>query len=728
VTDAVLESGARVSREQTRARRPDAKGHVERGGVRVFYEVYGQDHRPTVVLLPTWSVVPARHWKGQIPYLARHFRVVTFDGRGNGRSDRPAGPEAYGDDEFALDTLAVMDATGTSRAVLVALSCGATRAAILAAEHPERVISMACISPAVPLAPGHPDRARVHARFEDDLDTDEGWAKYNAAYWRREYRAFLEFFFAQMFHEPHSTKQIEDAVEWGLGTDPETLADTVRGMALCRSERFAELCARVRCPVLVVHGDADRVRPLAQGEALAAATGGRLVVLEGSGHGPHARDPVKINRLLRAFVEETGAGERRGRHAGAAHRATWRRASLRPRRALFVSSPIGLGHARRDVAIARELRRLVPDLQIDWLAQDPVTRVLEPAGERVHPASANLASESAHIAAEARGHELDCFTAFRRMDEILAANFMVFDDVVRAEHYDLWVGDEAWEVDHFLHENPEAKTAAYCWLTDFVGWLPADPGDPREVALTADYNAEMIEQVERYPRVRDRAIFVGDPEDIVARSFGSGLPDIRAWTCAHYAFAGYVAGAPRFAASDRPALRDRLGYAPGEAVCVVTVGGSGVGEALLRRVIAAHPLARKRVPGLRMVVVAGPRIDRRSLPAADGVEVHGYLDDLPQHLAACDLAVIQGGLTTAMELTASNRPFLFFPLQRHCEQCIHVDHRLRRYGAGRRMEFEACGPEEIAAAIAADIGREVRARPVPAGGAARAARLIAQVL
>ena len=109
----------------------------------------------------------------------------------------------------------------------------------------------------------------------------------------------------------------------------------------------------------------------------------------------------------------------------------WRRALTRQRRALYVSSPIGLGHAWRDVAIARELRALHPDLEIDWLAQDPVTRVLEACGERIHPASALLANESRHIAASSRGQELNAFQALREMDEILLANFMVFDDVVR---------------------------------------------------------------------------------------------------------------------------------------------------------------------------------------------------------------------------------------------------------------------------------------------------------
>ena len=128
------------------------------------------------------------------------------------------------------------------------------------------------------------------------------------------------------------------------------------------------------------------------------------------------------------------------------------------------------------------------------------------------------------------------------MDEILCANFMLFHDIVREQRYDVWIGDEAWEVDHFLHENPELKTSPYAWLTDFVGFLPMPAGGDAEAYLTADYNAEMVEHIERYPHVRDRAIFVGDAEDVVPGSFGPGLPEIREWTRRHYDFSGYVPG------------------------------------------------------------------------------------------------------------------------------------------------------------------------------------------
>jgi len=438
--------------------------------------------------------------------------------------------------------------------------------------------------------------------------------------------------------------------------------------------------------------------------------------LEGRAPLPQAPGRVKVTLPLRDFASPPPPAGR------------WRRGRSRRKRALFVCSPIGLGHAQRDVAIADELRKLYPDLEIDWLAQNPVTSVLQARGERIHPASAFLASESGHFESESAEHDLHCFQAWRRMDEILVSNFMLFHDVVRDDPYDLWIGDEAWELDYFLHENPELKTAAYVWLTDFVGWLPMPDGGEPEASLTADYNAEMIEQIGRYPRLRDRALFVGDPDDVVADRFGPELPLIRDWTEQNFAFAGYVTGFDPADFADRDRLRAELGYRDDEAVCIVTVGGSGVGADLLRRVIAAFPEAKRLVPELRMVVVAGPRIDPRSLPTHAGLEVRPYVHELYRHLAACDLAIVQGGLTTAMELTANQRPFLNFPLRHHFEQNFHVRHRLERYGAGRVMDFESDGPAEIARAIVEEIGRPVEYLPVDSNGAARAAAVIGEVL
>jgi predicted glycosyltransferase len=448
-------------------------------------------------------------------------------------------------------------------------------------------------------------------------------------------------------------------------------------------------------------------------------TGGELVEIPDGGHNPNARKPVPVNLALRELAERVRPA-RNGRDR------TVHRPDGRPR-ALYVSSPIGLGHAQRDVAIARELRALVPDLAIDWLAQDPVTRVLEAEGESIHPASEHLASESRHIESECGEHALHCFQAWRRMDEILLANYMVFRDVVREHSYDLWIADEGWDVDYYLHEHPNEKQARYAWLTDFVGWLPMPEGGRHEASLTADYNAEMVGHIARHPEVRDRALFVGNPDDIVPDRLGPDLPHIRDWTEGNYDFVGYVTGFDPAALGDRAALRAELGYGDDEQVCIVTVGGSGVGEPLLRRVVAAFPAARARVPGLRMIVVAGPRIDPASLPTAEGLEVRAYVHNLYRHLAACDLAVVQGGLTTTMELTANQRPFIYFPLRDHFEQNFHVAHRLDRYGAGRRMDFDTTTPEDIADAIATEIGRDVAYREVETDGARRAAQRLAEM-
>jgi len=691
-----------------RARYPDREGVLPHRGVPIAWESYGDGER-TVLLIPPWQIVHSRIWKAQIPYLARYFRIVTFDPPGNGRSGRPA--TGYDHDGLADAIVALMDATDTARASLVTLSRSAWQGVILAAEHPERVERLVLTGCALDDAP------RGGAAFhEPPGEHPQGWAKFNAGYWRAHYREFLEFFFAQAANEAHSSKQREDGVAWGLETTPEILIATV-DEGRCRTP-LAELLAAVGCPTLIVHGTEDRVRPIALSErAHGAIAGSTFIPMEGSGHLPNTRDPVRYNLLLRDFLAPT-----------AARRRPWSRARARRPRALFVSSPIGLGHALRDVAIAGALREARPDLDISWLAQDPVTRVLEARGETIHPASRLLAGESAHFESEAGEHDLHAFYAWRNMDEILVANFMVLHDVLEAEPFDLVIGDEAWDVDYYLHENPELKRTAFAWLTDFVGWLPIDAGDGREARLAADYNAEMIEQIARLPRVRDAALFVGTPDDVVDAEFGPGLPRIRDWTREHFDFPGYILPFDPAAFADRDALRARLAFRADEKVVFAAVGGTGVGHHLLRRVVAAAPATRRLLPEARIIVVTGPRIDPATLPPAPGVEYRRFVPDLYAHLAACDLAVVQGGLSTCMELTATKRPFLYFPLRNHFEQNVHVPYRLARYGAGVRMDYTQTDPEALAHAIADGLKRPVLYRDVETDGARRAAATLARLV
>jgi predicted glycosyltransferase len=238
----------------------------------------------------------------------------------------------------------------------------------------------------------------------------------------------------------------------------------------------------------------------------------------------------------------------------------------------------------------------------------------------------------------------------------------------------------------------------------------------------------MIEQVARFPRVRDRALFVGSRDDVVDRTFGPGLPNIRQWTSEHYDFPGYVLPFDPAEFADRDGLRARMGFRADQRVVLAAVGGTAVGRHLLGKVVEASARMRRSVPDLRLLVITGPRIDPASLPPAPGVEYRRFVPDLYAHLAACDLAIVQGGLSTCMELTATRRPFIYVPLRNHFEQHVHVPHRLARYGAGVRLDYAEINPETLAAAVADGLKRPVTYREVETGGARRAAEMIAPLL
>ncbi len=702
-----------------RAKLPNHSGFVDRDGVKIYYEIYG-DGKETMVFLPPWSIVHSRIYKAQIPYFSERFRCITYDGRGNGKSDRPEDVAAYSLDNYLADALAVMDATDSGQAIVIGLSFAGMLASVMAAHHPERVKAAILVGTVTSIGPAsYPYLANTH--FVTRRERFEGWDKFNREHWLANYPDFAEHFVRNIHSDPHSTKQIEDGIGWAGDTTGPVLVKTIDARIVPPQFDVSEAMYRkISCPLLVIHGDNDQIQPYARAQAVAEITGAELVTIAGGGHNPLGRIPAKCNALIVDFLDRRLGIAAPGRCAS--------RPARKARRALYLSSPIGLGHGRRDIAITRELRKLHPDLEVDWLAQDPVTRLLEASGERVHPLSRRLASESRHIEMESGEHDLHCFQAIRNMDEVLIANFMIFQDAVDEGDYDLVIADEAWDIDHYWHEHPELKKAKLAWFTDFVGYVPMPSGGEHEAFLTTDYNAEMIEHIERHPGVRDRAIFVGGPEDIVPLSFGKDLPMMRDWVPRHFDFAGYIIGEHPQSFGSRAELRQRLGYRPGERVCIVTVGGSAVGAHLIRRILQSYPMARAKLPELRMIVVAGPRIDPASLNPPEGVEVRAFVPDLDRHLAACDLALVQGGLTTCMELTAAGTPFLYFPLKNHFEQNFHVAHRLDRYGAGRRMEFATSTPDMIADAMVGALRAPAKFKSVEANGAARAARMLADLI
>jgi pimeloyl-ACP methyl ester carboxylesterase len=292
-------SATQQPREQSRARYPDRTGFVDRPGGRVWYEVYGSGD-PPIVFVPPWQIVHSRVWKAQIPDFARRHLVVAWDNLGNGRSDRPLDPLVHTTFARTANLEAVMDAAEVPRAVLVGLSSASGPLIVFAAEHPERVLGLVFICPASPF--GEPSSA-VDVPFEEPLPDDAGWHKENIHFWRRDYRAFIEFFFGEAFPAPHSTKQIEDAVGYGLDTDAEALAATLRAPRTVDLATFTRMCAAIRAPTLVIQGTDERVSHVTQGVGIARAIpAARLVLCEGAGHIANARDPVRVNLLMRDFI------------------------------------------------------------------------------------------------------------------------------------------------------------------------------------------------------------------------------------------------------------------------------------------------------------------------------------------------------------------------------------------------------------------------------------------
>lgn len=390
-------------------------------------------------------------------------------------------------------------------------------------------------------------------------------------------------------------------------------------------------------------------------------------------------------------------------------------------RVLYLSSPIGLGHARRDIGIANALRDLVTDVRIDWLAQDPVTRLLVHHGETVHPASVELASESDHFLAEADDHRLHVNGAFQRAGDLLYANAEVLDRVLVEDTYDLVVADEAWEVQYFWHAEPRRKRAALAWMTDFVGVLPIPELGDVDAAEVRRANQDYFDQVEGTPWVRDAAMYLGTAGDVVDLEFGPGLPRIRDWVAERYDCVGWVPGFDKDALPSRDEVIHRYLLDANSEVVVAAVGGSGIGAGLLRVVCEAHRLLRRRRPSLVTIVVTGPRIDADSLPDAPGLRKLTFVPQLHELLATADCAVVQGGLSTTMELAYAGTPFVYVPLIDHFEQQFHVRHRLDHHGVGRAVDYRTMNAESLAA----DVESMITATPPSVDVSPEAARTVA---
>lgn len=394
---------------------------------------------------------------------------------------------------------------------------------------------------------------------------------------------------------------------------------------------------------------------------------------------------------------------------------------------LYFSASIGLGHVVRDIAIAKELRKRIPGVEIDWIAANPASIVLKEAGERLHPDAAHLGNDSGAAERAASGkHRLELFRYCVSALGPWFKNIRAVRDLVRREQYDLLVADEAYELDLGLRWNLLRLGSPFAMIYDFVGYFPTSR-HPLDLALARFWNWEWSRLGRFYDGVSNVALFVGEPEDVPDRSLGYRLPNCRDLARGVCDFLGYVVRFDPEEYVDRTNVRAALGYGS-EPLVVCSIGGSAVGKDLLELCGRTYPLVRARIPDLRMVLVCGPRLDTAEVQVPPGVEVREYVPKLHEHFAACDLAIVQGGGSTTLELTALRRPFLYFPLEGHFEQEVHVAGRLRRSGAGTEVAFSATDPEALADLVLEKLESPHCPASIRVDGARRAADALARLL
>ena len=396
-------------------------------------------------------------------------------------------------------------------------------------------------------------------------------------------------------------------------------------------------------------------------------------------------------------------------------------------RVLFVSGSFGLGHVTRDLAVVRELRRKAPHVEVGWLSASPATEVLAQAGETLVPECQEYRNETDAADAVGTRGRLNLTTYVYRALGKWVHNAHVIRRAGRQGAFDLIVGDETYEVvvAHVLgfRVMPDVP---YIMIYDFWG-LDVRTGSLFERLGAWGVNLIWTQQQRVTARGDNAALFIGEPDDIEDSRFDVFLPNRRRCAENRVNFLGYMLTYNPASLPPKDRLRAELGYGPGPLV-ICTVGGTAVGRELLELCGRAYPLALARLPGLRLVLVCGPRIDPDRLEVPEAVEKRGMVPDLYRHFAAADLVVTQGGGTTTLELTALRVPFLFFPVKGQAEQELTIANRLARQRAGVRMSLAETTPTSLAATIADYIGSRVSYPPIPWDGAGRAADIILERL
>ncbi len=393
---------------------------------------------------------------------------------------------------------------------------------------------------------------------------------------------------------------------------------------------------------------------------------------------------------------------------------------------LFISGSLGLGHITRDIAIADHLRKLLPGIDIEWLAANPATILLIEKGERLVPGADQYANENVSAEKAAKGSSLNLISYLLKSRSIWKQNKDFFLNLIAIKKYDLVIGDETYEINLALREHPEMKKFPFVMIFDFVG-LHALTMNPLERLGVYYWNRVWSHdyRLKQKPPY-DLALFVGELDDVPDNSFGFMLPDRREFAKALYTFIGYVFPFDVKLFSDKQEIRKKLGYGD-EPLLICSLGGTAIGKELLELCGQACNIVKEKIPDLHAVFVTGPRLSADSIDLPEGIDVKGYIPRLYEHFASCDLAIVQGGATSAFELTALRKPFIYFPLEKHSEQA-NVSRILSQRGAGIKLVLSKTTPEYLADQIIKNIGQNVSYPDIPSDGAHKAAQSLVQLL
>jgi UDP-N-acetylglucosamine:LPS N-acetylglucosamine transferase len=389
---------------------------------------------------------------------------------------------------------------------------------------------------------------------------------------------------------------------------------------------------------------------------------------------------------------------------------------------LFLSWQGGMGHITRDLPIVKELRKLNPEVEVSWLAHPLASKLIQQAGESLLPESQfgmdyNVFGFSLSI----HNFSLNLMKYVTLGAKSWAHNVDLFKQVIAKYPFDLIIGDESYEVQTAIADGEIKLKSKMIMIEDFVG-MDAMSINPLEIYGVYKNNQFLAECPPRLSAQIER-FFVGELEDVPDKRFGFRLPNRRELARKYYHILGHIIRFDPADYVDKAKIRAKLGYGK-EPLVICATGGTSAGKELLETCGKAYVILKKHLPDLRMVCVCGELFGQKPPELPPGIELHGYIPDLYEHYAACDIAVVVGGGTTATELTSLRRPFIFFPLENQFDQQLNVAERLARQGAGIKMRYYRTSPKSLADTILAHIGEEVTWKQVPTDGAQKAAALI----